>query len=67
MTYEELVKKVNYQPAEIEDLGDFDGHFKFIPFESSKHSFALGFERCKSNVLADKNNAVAIAMCKDSR
>ena len=67
MTKEELKARVNYQPIQLKDLGDLKRSTKLTPFrDNAKRPFGASVT-CTSNVLAKKNDAAAMAMCKDAK
>ena len=65
MTKEELKARVNYQPIQLQDVGDLKRSTKLTPFrDNAKRPFGASVT-CTSNVLAKTNDAAAMAMCKD--
>ena len=66
MTAKELLKSLNYEPGKFEYTRKINYSSKMIPYEDNEHSFA-GYVRVKSNVLAEKSDAAAKAMCKGAK
>lgn len=66
MTKKELMRRVNFQPKKIECREKMEYSSKLTPYVDNERSF-IGFARCTSNVLSEKNDAAAMAMCKDAR
>ena len=65
MTKKELMRRVNFQPKPIEHREEIEYSSKLTPYQDNERDFCGPF-RLKSNVLAEKNDAAALAMCKDS-
>ena len=73
MTKEELKARVNYKPIKITDLGDLKRDTRMTPYtyQSTTYTFVGHYVNGRligaKNVLAKKNDAAAMAMCKDSK
>ena len=64
MTKEELMAKVDFKPVQISGVERVKLSTKLTPYQDNERDFC-GYRRCTSNVLAQKNDAAAMAMCKD--
>lgn len=66
MTKEELKARVNFKPIQIPDSPNMRLSTKLTPYQDNERDFC-GYRRITSNVLGQKNDAAAMAMCKDSK
>ena len=71
MTKKELMKRVNYKPKKFEYTEEVHYSSKLTPYDDKERSFAThyinGIPVGHKNVLAQTNDAAAMAMCKDSK
>ena len=64
MTKKQLMKRVNFKPKKFEYTEEVNYSSKLTPYKDNERDFC-GYFRCTSNVLGEKNDAAAMAMCKD--
>lgn len=70
MITDELLRKANFhsvfEDVKIEHTRKVKYSSKLTPYVDNTRSFS-GFEACKTNVLAEKDDSVAMAMCKNRK
>lgn len=71
MTKKQLMKRVNFKPKKVEYTEEVNYSSKLTPYTDNERSFAThyvnGIPVGSNNVLAQKNDAAAMAMCKDAK